>query len=149
MSDWTGRGKALHQRGGEPRYKRHGDSWEEVRPRLHNGAADIVDAINAREDFHSGNLRGEVIMSKYDLTHRHGRLEGESLARWEKDWENVDYVVWSYYTPIAWHTQKADVGMWVYSDQHHSATTSRHQSIVRRALNVYHIPNVEVIARQT
>jgi hypothetical protein len=44
---------------------------------------------------------------------------------------NPTYTVRSYGTPIAWH---GDAG-WQQSTTKYSSTTSRHQSIVKRALN--------------
>lgn len=41
------------------------------------------------------------------------------------------YVVWSYDTPIAWYVK----GAWRIVTQKFSRTTSRHQSVVRRALS--------------
>ena len=46
---------------------------------------------------------------------------------------DVDYIVLSYNTPIAYHT-KSDG--WIECKKKHSATTSRHQGIVRRAIHV-------------
>jgi hypothetical protein len=48
--------------------------------------------------------------------------------------ENIDYVVYSYATPIAWHTFG---GQWFIPDAKYSVTTSRHQNIVRRAVKNY------------
>lgn len=44
----------------------------------------------------------------------------------------VDYVVVSYETPIAYHTTSDG---WVVCKKKHSVTTSKHQSIVRRAIS--------------
>lgn len=54
------------------------------------------------------------------VDHRPGLADGDVL-----------YVVFSYATPIAWYT-RADG--WVIPPVKYSATTSRHQSIVRRAI---------------
>jgi len=48
----------------------------------------------------------------------------------------VDYVVMSYGTPIAWHMASGNAGWWVMPDTRYSVTTSRHQGIVRRAVDV-------------
>ena len=45
---------------------------------------------------------------------------------------NPNYTVKSYGTPIAWHTES---GGWHVSDSKYSSTTSRHQSLARRATN--------------
>ena len=41
------------------------------------------------------------------------------------------YVVYSYSTPIAWYTKR---GAWVVPEERYSATTSRHQSVVRQGV---------------
>jgi hypothetical protein len=43
--------------------------------------------------------------------------------------QSVDYVVFSYVTPIAWHHAKG----WEFPDERYSQTTSTHQGQVRRA----------------
>ena len=43
----------------------------------------------------------------------------------------VEYIVYSYGTPIAWH--RTDTG-WTVPDVRYSATTSRHQGAVRQAV---------------
>ncbi len=47
--------------------------------------------------------------------------------------ETVDYVVYSYSTPIAWHDS---VSGWSVPDVSYSVTTSRHQGKIRAALSV-------------
>jgi hypothetical protein len=42
----------------------------------------------------------------------------------------IDYIVWSYGTPIAWH----HAGGWAMPDARYSRTTSCHQGQVRRGL---------------
>lgn len=44
----------------------------------------------------------------------------------------IDYVVYSYKTPIAWHTTDGD---WIVVETRFSQTTTRHQSVVRRAVS--------------
>lgn len=44
--------------------------------------------------------------------------------------ENPDYIVYSYGTPIAWH----HAGGWSLPAIKYSVTTSKHQSLVRRAI---------------
>lgn len=61
----------------------------------------------------------------------HHRLGGDDLGQWRDDNEEclIDYVVYSYSTPIAWH--RSGLG-WYIVDQKFSPTTSKHQSIIRR-----------------
>jgi hypothetical protein len=59
-----------------------------------------------------------------------GRLAGADLDQWSADIDDVDYVITSFATPIAWHTSRG----WHLVDQRFSPTTSGHQSQVRRGL---------------
>jgi hypothetical protein len=78
--------------------------------------------LAAREPFTShGNL-----YSSDDGFYPLGRLPGEHHASLKR----ADYVVYSYSTPIAWHTEDG----WVMPDEKYSVTTSRHQSRIRTAL---------------
>jgi hypothetical protein len=57
-----------------------------------------------------------------------GRMSPGEAQRYKEAKPN--YTVRSYSTPIAWHGEKG----WEMSSDKHSATTSQHQGIVRRAL---------------
>jgi hypothetical protein len=65
--------------------------------------------------------------------HGAGRLPAASLAAFGTDQAHrtIDYVVYSYATPIAWHT--AEDGWAVVTDKF-SPTTTNHQHLVRMAL---------------
>lgn len=85
--------------------------------------------ISRRQPFTtSGALRGGAPGSWPE----HGRLPAGHKAALVDSVAagTVDYVVWSYGTPIAWH--RTDTG-WTIPDVRYSATTSRHQGEVRRA----------------
>ena len=58
-----------------------------------------------------------------------GRMSDDETRQYRQS--NPSYTVKSYGTPIAWH---GDAG-WQVSTTKYSTTTSRHQNIVRRALN--------------
>jgi len=58
-----------------------------------------------------------------------GRMSDDETREYRKS--NPNYTVKSYGTPIAWH---GDAG-WQHSTSKYSQTTSRHQNIVKRALN--------------
>lgn len=47
------------------------------------------------------------------------------------DSDDVDYIVWSYDTPIAWHTTDG----WTFVDYSFSSTTSKHQARLLMALD--------------
>jgi len=62
-------------------------------------------------------------------------LDDDNKDQWYLDCYYVDYVVWSYATPIAWHYTRDDgVGGWHVVAQKFSPTTGKHQS------NLYMIP---------
>lgn len=91
-----------------------------------------------------------VIRNREPFT-THGALHGEdfppsayeliNLSMLPRDlWESVeaaDYVVYSYSTPIAWHTLHEDGahnGCWTIPDVKYSVTTTAHQHKVMTAL---------------
>jgi hypothetical protein len=87
-------------------------------------------AIARRQAFEAyGSMSGEEA-SSYPYT---GHLPDEHAKALLADAGkgDVDYVVYSYSTPIAWHTPKG----WVVPDVKYSRTTSRHQGVVRRAVD--------------
>lgn len=85
--------------------------------------------IAARKSFtnHSGSLRGDCLISGS------GRLDQKNRDQWIQDWDHIYYVVYSYDTPIAWHTSKpkgcgcCQDERWYIVDQKFSTTTSKHQ----------------------
>jgi hypothetical protein len=70
---------------------------------------------------------------------------GQLPDEWRAVWHNqeIDYVIYSYGTPIAWRTREAHYGnngltyshRWVVPDVRYSVTTSKHQGKVRTALS--------------
>lgn len=52
-----------------------------------------------------------------------GQLSGEDLEAFQRDVSKIDYTVFSYNTPIAWHTPEG----WHRVSQRFSVTTSKHQ----------------------
>lgn len=90
----------------------------------------IVRAIQNLEEFKSGAMTATKA-DRY-LNSQPGRLEGDTAERWRTDHEHIDYVVWSYATPIAWHLSD---GTWVAPDDKYSPTTTRHQRFVYLAVS--------------
>jgi len=85
---------------------------------------DAVYYIENRLDFRASALEGLD-----GRTNTYGRLDSVEVMRYESVKDKIDYVVLSYRTPIAWHY----AGEWYVVAQKFSVTTSKHQSIVRRA----------------
>lgn len=86
---------------------------------------DAWSVIARREPFRASSLRG------LPFPHVAGWLQGEERERFDRDRGGIDYAVYSYGTPIAWHTPEG----WHVVSQRFSPTTSRHQGIVRRAVS--------------
>ena len=76
--------------------------------------------IAARREFRAGNLRGTTTFDGMGRLHR--AYDALAVA-------HADYLVYSYATPIAWHVG----GSWVIPFESYSATTTRHQNLVRSA----------------
>ena len=90
--------------------------WWEFRP-----------VLVAREPFDTyGALRGIRCDSDY-VRANHGHGSGPYPG-------SIDYAVYSYETPIAWHLAATDE--WVVTSQRFSPTTDRHQSRIQTALSV-------------
>lgn len=62
----------------------------------------------------------------------HGYLPPEWIDVVDAQRARVDYVIYSYATPIAWHVEG---GGWYMPDVRYSVTTGRHQGVVRVALH--------------
>lgn len=74
-----------------------------------------------------GDRVGEV---RPDIVHSWLSDRDRAAFYADADANRIDYIVWSYGTPIAWHTEDG----WTMPDARYSATTSRHQGQVRRGL---------------
>lgn len=94
----------------------------------------IPGAITRREEFQGSNISGEWEDPGHWI--RTGRLPGDEaqiLQNVQRDAHRFGekvYVVYSYGTPIAWGLENRELYV---PDAHYSVTTSRHQSLVRRA----------------
>lgn len=74
-------------------------------------------------------FRGEPMSPRSGALVFSGRMPHEDAERLA-DATGVDYVVWSYSTPIAWHDEQG----WHVPDARYSPTTSQHQGTVRVAI---------------
>ncbi len=81
------------------------------------------ESIVKKEEFKASNFTG--VAGSTDT----GWMPHEEAEKYRSS--NPSYTVKSYGTPIAWH---GDSG-WQVSGTKYSSSTSRHQSVVRRALN--------------
>ena len=90
-------------------------------------ARTIARAIWQGEDFTtSGALRGEA----FPFFIGTGRMPDNEAAQLRA--ARIDYVVYSYGTPIAYRAS----GEWIAPDAKYSVTTSKHQSTIRYALDL-------------
>jgi hypothetical protein len=90
------------------------------------------EAMRNREPFRNsnGSLRGEPMQRQAGSLIHSGRMP-ETHARDLAASVAVDYVVWSYATPIAWHSRDG----WHVPATSYSVTTSQHQGTVRVAVH--------------
>lgn len=81
----------------------------------------VAMAIRDRKPFTThGALRGGAL--RYLGS---GRLRGDDVLQWSADYEYIDYVVYSYATPIAWHVASED--RWYKVKAKFTLTTTQHQ----------------------
>jgi hypothetical protein len=86
--------------------------------------------ISTRQEFTASALSGKF----EEYTPHSGRLDNEETVKLIEVFQAFNvYVVYSYGTPIAWHTE---AGGWYIVGQKFSMTTSKHQNLVRRAANL-------------
>lgn len=90
---------------------------------------DAIHYIATGQEFKASALSG-VNVNTSGLQGAYGRLDPEEFARFKAVETQVDYVVYSYGTPIAWRTAEG----WYVVEQKFSVTTSKHQNYVRRAI---------------
>jgi hypothetical protein len=85
--------------------------------------------IAARREF-----KGNSMFGSYGTSYG-GHIYGRAAELWAADQigGQIEYVVVSYATPIAWYTKR---GEWVVPQEKYSHTTSRHQSVVRSAVGM-------------
>ena len=86
------------------------------------------DLIASRVGFTGNNLYG-FVTSYGSTVYEYGMLPQYLHDQLKSD--QPDYIVYSYGTPIAWHSDKG----WFIPNIKYSVTTSKHQNYVRRAVN--------------
>jgi hypothetical protein len=90
---------------------------------------DAIHYVMTRQEFKASALSGTY----KDYTPSEGRLNREEYEILESamNESRVAFVVFSYGTPIAWHT---DARGWYVVSQKFSVTTSKHQNLTRHAI---------------
>ena len=86
---------------------------------------DAIHYIATRQEFKASALSG----SPYRMSE--GYLTGADCEQYYTDQNSMDYVVYSYHTPIAWFSS---VSGWYVVSQKFSQTTSKHQNLTRHAI---------------
>ena len=66
-----------------------------------------------------------ALLGTNDRPFGEGLLNNKEAARYREEYQNIDYVVLSYSTPIAWHSTRYG---WHIVNQKFSRTTTRHQT---------------------
>jgi hypothetical protein len=87
---------------------------------------DAIHYIATRQEFKASALTGTTYSQGC------GRLNLQELDRFTNELtsDKINFFVYSYGTPIAWHTAEG----WYIVEQKFSVTTSKHQNYVRRAV---------------
>ena len=107
--------------------------------RLTTRSIATAQAIRDRENFvTSGSMHGEGLTTSNYVYSGHLNDKEAEVLRVDSMAGVIDYVVWSYSTPIAWH--RTD-GTWHKVSQKFSRTTTKHQG------NLYLCDSTEVGAR--
>lgn len=86
----------------------------------------MLEALRNREPFVTGGAFSATAPSHVS-TLDSGRLSGEDFDRFREDAPTIDYIVWSYATPIAWVTRAGTV---YRVKQRFSLTTTKHQGML-------------------
>lgn len=87
----------------------------------------MVELVESGRPFsnHSGSFRGEPVTGRYVSTGEMPTNHAEFMRTFAGE---IDYVIFSYATPVAWHAN----GEWYIPDVKYSRTTTRHQSYLHR-----------------
>lgn len=75
-------------------------------------------------------------------TANEGWLRGQALDTFRRDIKQIDYIVFSFYTPIAWHTPERG---WVHVGKSFSSRSSRHQGLARQGIHYHNDSRVEEV----
>lgn len=111
--------------------------------RGHQAAQTIARCVDAGQPFETGGSMSGEPSRAYGMTTGHmPRNEAKRLRR-HAEAGRVDYIIWSYWTPIAYRLiedqhptngRGDERAVWVVPNVSYSPTTAKHQSITRWAL---------------
>jgi hypothetical protein len=90
----------------------------------------IADACDARQPWknNGGSMRGEPLSPHSSPSYGIMPSDEADALRALVRTGDLDYVIYSYATPIAWHAN----GEWTFSSTRYSPTTSQHQGRLYR-----------------
>jgi hypothetical protein len=104
---------------------------------------DLSSYYDARNDrtAYRGTLRGRKMGSGFPIPDKNW-LSGKTRELFFQAWNEgrIDYIIWSYETPIAWREWPSEwvgepIPEWIAPDDTYTRTTSKHQSAVRTAIS--------------
>lgn len=102
----------------------------------HMGWWEFKRVLEALKPFKTGGaLKGVTSVESF------GRFaDGPQYDQMRSEWfaHEIDYVVYSYATPIAWHNSRANE--WRTNNDKYSLTTAKHQSIIFTAISQLNSP---------
>lgn len=94
-------------------------SWTQFRAVL-----EVLEDFDTRDSLYG---RAQNFASSKGMLSEDWRISLQTV----EDWGELEYVVYSYETPIAWRAS----GEWTMTNEKHSATTTRHQSSIYTAIS--------------
>jgi hypothetical protein len=92
--------------------------------------ARMQQGVDNLTEFDCHNVRGCFALSRMGTGILREPYKTEfNAGLWDR---KIDYVVYSYQTPIGWHTTE---GVWTVPDTRYSVTTTNHQRTLRTAID--------------
>lgn len=92
----------------------------------------IEECVESYADFRIGNISAKHT-KKGETGHSLGRLPWEFRTVFLRDRDESDmYVIWDYWTPIAWKRDDSDI--WKMPPVTYSVTTTHHQNVIATIL---------------
>lgn len=98
--------------------------------------------VDKREEFQGSSLRGETYVEGKTPSAAGSWLNAYEMEMYEKNRPRITYVVWSFYTPIAYFVEGASAE-WYKVGQTFSSYTSRHRNGAMRNMPGHMVSLVE------